>query len=81
MPLVASGPAGDAYRVKCMEKYLVVRKGVFHPEKPEEDAIATTEVWTNELAIARHLVDPERNKRPVCRCAKCWVTKKVRTKF
>lgn len=70
---VATGADGTAYPVMVAgkQKYLVIRKGLYHPDKPEEDAVATTEVWTSTLPYARHLADRERYPKPQCTCRKC----------
>lgn len=79
MPLAASGPDGAAYAVSVAgrKKYLVMRKGLFHPDRPEEYEVATREIWTNTLPLALHLVDREMNPQPHCRCRMCRTKKKA----
>lgn len=74
-PLVATGPEGDAYRVKSVQRFLVLRHAVV-ALGDEEDTVPSRETWTSSMAYARHLVDPKRHKLPVCRCVKCRGKKK-----
>lgn len=70
VPEVLRGPDGAAFYDTKLGWYLVMRKGLFHPDRPDEDTVKTKEIWTNTLARAQHLVD-RRIPVPPCGCKKC----------
>lgn len=89
LPLVVSGPEGDVYRVPSMKMYLVVRKAPEQAEASakdlakEQQTVASHEVWTSNLMVAKHVINPEGSAYSKwlasCRCKKCKAKRAVKS--